>query len=124
MTPWRRVAALLLAAVLAGCVAVETPAPDTPTGPVDPPVVVPTDPPPPSPVDPDAPQGLVPGTDRATVEGFLGAPHEDPPENPGEDDVVRYHASVDGRDGTWMVVYRGGKVLSVVWAPIVVVGRE
>lgn len=50
---------------------------------------------------------------RAQVEAVVGVPSFDPPENVGENvDVVGY----DREGGSYMVVYRGGVVIRVVWA--------
>lgn len=69
-------------------------------------------------MDPEAPAGLALGMKRPDVEALLGPPTLDPPENPWEDDVVRYATQRDGQGGVWMIVYRGGRIFSVVWARV------
>ena len=118
----RILTALILLVALAGCGT---------TGylpPVDPGPTIPWEPPPaPPPVDepedPVAPpvstfDQIEVGMARAEVEALLGQPAEDPPENPWEDDVVRYDVVTADGPGSWFIAYRQGRVFRVVFSEI------
>lgn len=121
----RRLSAALLALLLASCVIGEAPpvvpwvpAPPGPTAPPE----QPEPPPRPDPTEPVTMDGVAVGMTRAEVEAVLGAPTEDLPDNPGEDDLVRYDVAVGSGEGTWFLAYRGGRLLKarlsiVVTAP-------
>ena len=55
---------------------------------------------------------------RGAVEGLLGPPSADPPENPGEDDLVRYDVALDGGRASWFIAYRNGLVWKLRMARI------
>ncbi len=100
---------LAMLAVLAGCgtTGIYEPGPIAPPAP--PPIPAPPIPvePPPSTFD-----QIEVGMSRAEVESVLGAPSEDLPEAPTEEnDSVRYDVVVESGPASWFVIYRDGVVL-------------
>ncbi len=102
---------LIIAFLVVGCgtTGIYEPGPIAPPAP--PPIPAPPIPvePPPSTFD-----QIEVGMSRAEVESVLGAPSEDLPEAPTEEnDSVRYDVVTDGGPASWFVIYRDGVVLRV-----------
>lgn len=121
MRPWLIIAVVAAVLAVGTCCADFNPVipPVVPTPPVQPPPDnppdLPPDTPPDTPEDP-LPTGLPqPGMTKAQVQELLGT-GIDLPENPGEDDLVVYRVTLDGKEAEVHVVYspQGTVVRAVV----------